>query len=299
VSSRGAWLHNAAVAARSVADRGDLWLPGTLGALVFPAWLPLLLTVSSGLRTSDIAFLGAGLFNSELFPLNVVLIATLAAIGMLLGCLVASLADASLLRAIGRGVPDRPLARELEITFSVTLVSVLPAVALSAAVISGAAAVGPAEFGAPDLGMPLVVRVALRLAPLLVALVVAAWLGRVIGAVAKLRAIGSAAPPVGAAVRASVGDLVRHPASRLGLGLVSLLVDGAGIVIGVAVLRLAWAPIEAELVGGHLLSPPALLLLVGFVAIWLALVLALGALHAWVSAWWSLELADEMVEARP
>jgi hypothetical protein len=218
---------------------------------------------------------------------------------MLLGCLITSLADVSLLRATGRAMPARPLVRELEITFSVTLVSVLPAVAIGAAVISGAAAVGPAEFGAPDLGMPLVVRVALRLAPLLVALVVAAWLGRVIGAVAKLRAIGSVALPVGAAVRASVGDLVRHPASLLGLGLVSLLVDGAGIVIGVVVLRLAWAPIEAELVGGHLLSPPALLLLVGFVAIWLALVLALGALHAWVSTWWSLELADEMVEARP
>ena len=32
-----------------------------------------------------------------------------------------------------------------------------------------------------------------------------------------------------------------------------------------------------------------LLLLVGFVAIWLCLLLGAGALHAWASAWWSLE----------
>jgi len=54
-----------------------------------------------------------------------------------------------------------------------------------------------------------------------------------------------------------------------------------------------------SLAAGQLVSTQALLLLVGFVAIWLTLVLALGALRAWVSAWWSLELAPADEGARP
>jgi len=34
------------------------------------------------------------------------------------------------------------------------------------------------------------------------------------------------------------------------------------------------------------------LLLVGFVAIWLCLVAAGGALHGWAATWWSLELEE-------
>ena len=41
MSTRGRWLGNAAVAARVAADRGDLWLPGSLGAIAYLAWLPL------------------------------------------------------------------------------------------------------------------------------------------------------------------------------------------------------------------------------------------------------------------
>jgi len=55
-------------------------------------------------------------------------------------------------------------------------------------------------------------------------------------------------------------------------------------------LRVLWGPIGADLAGGQLISPQALLLLVGFVAVWFAVILAFGALHVWISAWWSLEL---------
>jgi hypothetical protein len=51
-------------------------------------------------------------------------------------------------------------------------------------------------------------------------------------------------------------------------------------------LRVLWAPIEERLALNGI-DPAAMLLLVGFVAIWLCLVLAGGALHAWGSVSWT------------
>jgi len=299
MSSSGGWLRNAGAAARIAADRGDLWLPGALGALTYLAWLPLVLTVAAAPRQSDLAFLGASLFSSDLFPLNVLLIATLAALGVLIACLLAAYAEASLLRAAGLGTPGRSMTQELEATFSVMLIALLPGVAVAAAVISGVAAVAPSEFGAPDLGVPLLVRIALHLVPLLVALAVVVWLGQAVGSVAIRRAIGPAALPVGAAVKAALRDLIEHPLRRLGLALTSFLADLLAVGLAVALLRVLWAPIGADLAGGQLVSPSALLLLVGFVAIWLAVTLAFGALHVWVSTWWSLELGADPEAATP
>jgi hypothetical protein len=299
MSSSGGWLRNAGMAARIAADRGDLWLPGALGSLTFLAWLPLILTVATPPRTSDLAFLGASLFSSELFPLNVLLVATLAALGVLIACLLAAVAEASLLRAAGLGTPGRSMAQEFEATFSVMLVAVLPAVAAATGLISGIAAVAPAEFGAPDLGVPLALRIAFRVVPLLVALAVLTWLGQALGGVALRKAVGPSALPLGEALKAALRDLVGHPLRRLGLALTSLLADLLAVALAVALLRILWAPIDADLAAGQLVSPSALLLLVGFVAIWLAVTLALGALHVWVSTWWSLELGANPEAATP
>jgi hypothetical protein len=305
MSGRGGWLGHAVEAARIAADRGDLWLPGALGALPYLAGLPLLLTVAGTPRASDFAFLGAGLFSSDLFPLNVVLIATLAALGVLVAFLVAALAEATLLRS-GGPPTDRPLTRDLEAVFSIMLVAALPAVGVAAAVVSGVAAVAPGEFGAPDLGVPLVLRIALHLVPLLVLLAILAWTGQAVAAVAMRRAVGPESVPIGEAVRGALRDISHHPVRRLGLALVALVADLLAVVLAVALLGLLWAPIGEDLRGGELLSPSALLLLVGFVAIWLAIVLAFGALHVWASIWWSLELGatpemrrPEAEEARP
>ena len=113
MSGQVGWLRSAGLAARVAADRGDLWLPGTLGALTYLAWLPLVVTVAAVPRTSDLAFLGAGLLSSGLFPLNVLLIAVLGALGVLIACLLAALAEASLLRAAGLGTPGRSMTQEL------------------------------------------------------------------------------------------------------------------------------------------------------------------------------------------
>lgn len=283
------WLDNAKAAARLVADRGDLWLPGALGALPYLGWLPLVVTVGAVPRTSDLAFMGAGLLSSSIFPLNVILISVVAALAVLVGCLIASVADASLLRAQGLGTPNRSTAREVEVTFSVILLAVLPAVAVGAALVSGVAAVAPAEFGTPDLGIPLVVRIAVRLAPLLAAFILLTLLGQAFAAVALRRAIGADARPVGEAARAALRDLLHKPARRLGLALTAFVADLATLAAAVALLRVLWAPIGADLGSGDLVSPTALVLLVGFVAICLTVILAFGVLHVMFSTWWSLE----------
>ena len=306
MNTPSSWFGNAAAAARVVADRGDLWLPGALGALPYLGWLPLVVTVGAFPRTSDLAFMGAGLISSSLFPLNVILISIVAALAVLVACLIASLAEASLLRAQGLGTPNRSLAREVEVTFSVMLLAVLPAVAVGAALVSGVAAVAPAEFGAPDLGIPLAVRIALRLAPLLAAFILLTLLGQAFAAAALRRAIGTDARPVGEAAKAALGDLLHNPLSRFGLAVAAFVADLVALALAVALLRVLWAPIGADLGSGDLVSPTALLLLVGFVAIWLAVILASGALHVMFSTWWSLETgalpgeaAPEAMEAQP
>jgi hypothetical protein len=133
----------------------------------------------------------------------------------------------------------------------------------------------------------------------LAALCVLVVAGQAFGAVAMRRAVGPAAVPVGAAMRASLRDLARHPVRRLGIALASFVADLIALALAIALLRVLWAPIRADLGAGQLASPQALLLLLGFVAIWLALVFSFGALHACISTWWSMELARPTTAGRP
>jgi hypothetical protein len=84
--------------------------------------------------------------------------------------------------------------------------------------------------------------------------------------------------------------LVRRP-SGFAVALSGMLVDAVNVIFSVALLRVLWAPIATRLSDGRLASPDTVLLLLGFVAIWLALLLAAGALHVAVSAFWAMELA--------
>ena len=204
-----------------------------------------------------------------------------------------------MLRAAGHTASGRSLSRDTEVAFSVLLAASLPAVAALAALATASAVVAPAEFGAPDLGGPLILRIASHLVPLLVLLGALILVGQATGAAALRRAVGPGALPIGAALRAGLRDLLSHPFRRIGLALGATLADLLALALAWALLRVLWAPISVELAAGQLVSAQALLLLVGFVAIWLALVLAFGALHAWVSTLWSLELAGATVDARP
>ena len=131
-------------------------------------------------------------------------------------------------------------------------------------------------------------------------------LGLAFAALALRRAIGTDARPVGEAAKAALRDLLHRPVRRFGLAVTAFVADLVAVTLAVALLRVLWAPIGADLGSGDLVSPTALLLLVGFVAIWLAVILVFGALHVMFSTWWSLETgalpgeaAPEAMEAQP
>jgi hypothetical protein len=88
------------------------------------------------------------------------------------------------------------------------------------------------------------------------------------------------------ALRGGVHDL-REVGSTAVLQAAALLVARIGYAALVAILlRVLWAPIADRLVVAGI-DAAVLLLLVGFVAIWLCLVLAGGALHAWGALSWT------------
>ena len=298
MSRQRGWLGNAAAAANLTAGRADAWLAGSLCALGYLAWLPLLVTVAGLPSRSDLAFAGARLFSSGSFPLNVLLLGSLAALLLLVGCLVAALGDAAILRSTGRGT-HRSLTHDTEAAFGIVLLAALPAVATLAAIAIGIAIVAPGEFGAPDLDGPLLLRIAAQLLPLWLVLVATVLVGQAFGAVTMRRAIGVEEGTLTSALRAGLGDLVRNPLRRLGVAATGTAADLLAIALALALLRVLWAPIRVELAGGGLLSPGVLILLVGFVATWLAIVLLFGALHAWISNWWSLELGPAADEVGP
>ena len=70
----------------------------------------------------------------------------------------------------------------------------------------------------------------------------------------------------------------------------------AYLALRALLLRVLWAPIGAQLAVGGEIDVATGLLLVGFVAIWLCLVLAGGALQAWSAATWSRLLATDAPE---
>jgi hypothetical protein len=293
-----AWLARSAAAARLAADRADLSVPGTLAALVYLGWLPLVLVTAGGPRLGDLATLGSQLYSSGVYPWNVVLLAAAASGVVLLGCLLAALAEASLLRALRPAAGGASLAHDTATVASLMLLGALPATAALVGLSALAAAVAPGEFTSPDSGGPLLVRLLAALSPMLLVLAAALLVGQALAAAAMRRATGPAPEPILPALRSALRDLLRHPGRRLGLALAAGGVELAALGLSYLLLRVLWAPIAADLAASDLVSPTALLLLVGLVAIWLALLLVGGVIHAWTSAWWSLELgADDAAHA--
>jgi hypothetical protein len=296
VTAAAGWLGHAAQAGQLVADRAGLWIPGAIGSLAYIAWLPLVLVVASLPRLSDLTFIGADLYTSPLYPLNVLLLALLVALLVTVACGLAALGEAALLRELGEARPARSLGNDAGVILSILLVAGLPAAVAVGATSIGLASTAPAVFTSPDIGAPLVVRVIRELAPFLVALGAALLVGQAWGAAAIRRAVGQQALSVRSALLAGLGDLLARPARRIGLALVATVADLIATVLAFGLLRVLWVPIQRDLAGKQPFSPSSLPLLVGFVALWLALVLAAGMLHSWVSAWWSLELSGTILD---
>lgn len=304
------WLGAAGAAARLVSNRAELWIPGALAALAFVGWLPLVLAIVPLPDASDLEFFGENLYSSGAWPWNVLLLSVAALFGILTLCLGVALGEAALQRGLRplldelpdsgeRHAPEETLTGEAAVTFVVFLVALLPAAAAVMALAIGIAAVAPGEYQSPDIGGPVLLRIGREVAPLIALVLLFVLLGQAFGSSAQRRAVGPRPEPLAGAFANAARDVRRRPLALLGTAAVTLLALVALTVLGTLLLRVLWAPIGASLRAGDMGSPPTALLLVGFVAIWLCLILAAGALHAWASAWWSLEQGRRRAQSEP
>jgi hypothetical protein len=256
-----------------------MWLAGALAWLTTVGWIPFVAAVVRAPSNAELTYLGAGLTTSGLWPLNVMLLAAGVVALVVLALALASAGNAVL---ISTAQGARPSTRDAGHLLVVLLIGAAP-VALCVLTIGVAiAAVGPAEFNRPGVDSSPLWRLVLRLAPLVVfgaAVTLAASTLAGLAGRAALHAggvTGGLAATLGLAARAGRTGLW-HVAIAVVLGLAYLALSGL-------LLSVLWAPIRAGLDAGAPLDLASGLLLVGFVAIWLCLVLGGGALHAWASA---------------
>jgi hypothetical protein len=276
------WLTASAQAASHVADRSSLWLAGALAWMVTVGWLALIVGVAIPPTVAELTFFGADTFTSGLWPWNGIAIVVVGLLLIWVAIALDSVAEAALLH--GR----RATSAEVRSTFVVGLICVTPLLVTAVAFGAALFVIAPGTFNDPNPeGGPLL-RTILAVAPFAAAMVLAAMLGSAVHAAAiRARAAGplsalAAAPRLlGPAGSAAVVQIVAQFVARVGY-----------LVVATVLLRVLWAPIAVRL-SEEGIGIAAVLLLVGFVAIWLCLVLAGGALHAWGSVSWT-----RLLEAR-
>jgi hypothetical protein len=277
-------VRNAGAAAVEAGDDSRRWLPGALAALAFLGWLPFVLAVVPLPSAGDLAFLGADLYTRPMTAVALVL--AVAAIVALAGLLTAL--GAIVVLRHERDARGDGLAVTVGRVWVGQLLAAIPFLAAAAALVAGLAAVAPAEYQSPNIGGPVEWRIARDLAPLIVLLVVAVLVGQLFGAAVTRRA--ARGETIGRAIRDALADLRHRPLRGAAVAIVSMLVQVVTLGASFALLRVLWAPIRLQLDNGLISSPPTILLLVGFVAIWLCLLVAAGVVFAWASAWWTKEL---------
>ena len=287
----GGWLRRALYAAQLAGDRADLWPAGALAWLAFLGWLPFLLVVARP-DPNDLAFIGVSIYTSGAFPLNAIGLAALAVAAFALLCLVSAGAQVALLRSAAAPAPDRPpFSRALLTGFAIVLVSALPAIAALAALLAGVASVAPDAFTSPDTSTPILVRLGAPLLPFIVVFVLVLLAGQAFGGTALRVAHEQPGRSAGSVLGTAARSMLKRPWGVVGLVAGGLVVDLLVLTLTTGLLGVLWMPIGQALDGGRLATPETLLLLLGFVAIWLGLLLAAGATHVAVSAWWAIERA--------
>lgn len=281
------WRDAAAASARGVSALPAAWVAGALAWLVSVGWIPLIVTVGRPPTIADLTFIGARIVTSGSWPWNAVL--TCMGLLVVLGLAFAAVAWANAaLIALDR---HRPATTDDVLRLvRVALVASMPLALALGTLVSGAYVVAPGQFNAPDPeGGPLVSTM-VRLAPLILALGVTGLAALAVtavgGRVAVAHRIGTLR-----AIAASARAVLRPSA----LVQMAISVTAAGVYLGLATLLLGvlWAPIGEDLrvIGAFDLRSG--LLLVGFVAVWLCVVLAGGAIHAWSAATWSALVATD------
>jgi hypothetical protein len=283
------WLRRALYAAQLAGDRADLWPAGALAWLAFLGWVPFLVVVAAP-DPDDLAFIGVSIYTSGAFPLNVIGLAALAVAIFALLCLLSAAAQVALLRSAAVADPARPpLARAVLTAFAIVLLAALPAVVALGVLLGGVASVAPDAFQSPDTTTPVLLRLAGPLIPLLILFLVALLAGQAFGGTALRVAHQAPGRPLTEVLGRAARDLLGRPWGASGIVLGGLLLDVVVLVVTIALLGVLWMPIGDALGAGRLATPETLLLLLGFVAIWLGLLLVAGAVHVAVSAWWAIE----------
>lgn len=279
------WRRAAGASAHDVSVRPELWVPGALAWLVAIGWLPLIVAVARPPSVSDLTFLGARLVTSGAWPWSAALIAAGLLSLIALGFAAVALANASLIATVG--------ARAFRFDDALRLLRISAVAAIPAAIALGfllltASIVAPGQFNAPDPPGGPVVSTLLRLVPQLAvtaALALAALaISAVGGRIMVTRGVG-----MPRAIR-QVGPILLRPAVAIHLA-ASVLAGVVLIVLATMLLGVLWAPIGSSLGAFGDFDLATGLLLIGFVAVWLCIVLAGGALHAWSAVTWSRILA--------
>ncbi|MDQ3688871.1 MAG: hypothetical protein M3406_02325 [Chloroflexota bacterium] len=286
------WGDAAFVSARDVSERPELWLPGALAWIAGVGWIPFIAAVLRPPTVAELTFLGAGIVSAGSWPWNAVAMG-LASLGIaLLAFGLVAAGNATLLALLsGR----RPSGSDLVSLLAVGAVVAVPFAFAVPVLVVSLVEVVPGEFNAAESPGGPVLRSIARVAPLIAVagalVILAASLAAVAGAIAVHRRVG----PV-ASLRTALSAFVRIGAPALAHIAASAVAHVVYLAFAILLLGVLWAPIGARLGGGAGLDVAIGLLLVGFVAIWLCLVLAGGALHAWSAATWSHLLAADASE---
>ncbi len=270
-----------------VTARAELWLPGALAWVASVGWIPFVFAVAQPPSVAELTFLGARIVTSGSWPWNAVLIGAAGVALVLLAFAMTAAANAVLIALLARRAPSASDARRI---LAVNVVMALPAVLSTLVVLMALVAIAPLEFNAPEPAGGPVLRTALRLMPYLVLLAATAVVGAALAAVAGRLAVERRLR-LGEALRAAPAVAVQPPFATHALA--AFLAQFVFLAFCALLLGVLWAPIGAQLAIGGGFEIGTGLLLLGFVAIWLCLVLAGGALHAWSAATWSRLLATD------
>jgi hypothetical protein len=280
------WRDAAVASAQLVSVRPELWLPGALAWVASVGWIPFVLAVVRPPTVAELTFLGARIVTSGAWPWNGVLIAVAAVTVVLLAFVLVAAANTVLIGFVDRRSPKLDDVGRM---LAVSLVAAAPAVLAAMVVLLALAAVAPGEFNAPEPAGGPILRTGARVAPYLALLLLTSVAG---GALAAIGARISLRRRVGALRSLQAAAALTVTAAPAVHAVMAVLAQLIFLAFAAVLLGVLWAPIGLHLGDGGI-EIAAGLLLVGFVAIWLCLVLAGGALHAWSAATWSRLLATD------
>jgi hypothetical protein len=285
------WWAAARDSAITVADRAGMWLPGALAWSLTLGWIPLVVAVARPPTVADLTFLGARVYTDGSWPWNAVAAGVGAFLLLAVGFVLVTLAEAALLdRRRHQGISAGAMGRLM----GIGIVAAAPVAAAILATGIAAVMVAIREFNVPTPGDPML-RTIGRIVPFLVAVGVVWIAAGVLHAAASRGAILGGHGLI-AALLSAPRRLARPGVATVIHVLAYVIVRVGYLGLSIVLLGVLWEPIGMRL-AGRAFDVAALPLLVGFVAIWLCLVLGGGALHAWGSLTWTRVLAGPT--ARP